>query len=70
MEILSADLLDLRKQRSLSRQMVADAIHISVRTYQRYENNEREPTAPVLVALADFYGVSIDYLTGRKGLCE
>ncbi len=50
--------------------MVADAIHISVRTYQRYENNEREPTAPVLVALADFYGVSIDYLTGRKGLCE
>lgn len=67
MEILSANLLDLRKQRSLSRQMVADAIHISVRTYQRYENNEREPTAPVLVALAD---LSIDYLTGRKGLCE
>lgn len=70
MEILSTNLFALRKQKKLSRQTVADAIGISVRTYQRYENNEREPTAPALVALADFYGVSIDYLTGRKGLCE
>ena len=70
MEILSTNLLELRKQKKLSRQMVADAIHISVRTYQRYENNEREPTASVLVALADFYGVSMDYLTGRTERCE
>ena len=65
MEMLSKNLLELRKSRGLTRQAVADAIKISVRTYQRYENNEREPTASVLSALADFYDVSIDYLTGR-----
>ena len=65
MEILSERLLELRKSSGLTRQAVAEAVHIVVRTYQRYENSEREPTASVLVALADFYGVSIDYLTGR-----
>lgn len=65
MEMLSKNLLELRKSKGLTRQAVADAIEISVRTYQRYENSEREPTASVLSALADFYDVSIDYLTGR-----
>ena len=54
MEILAERLLALRKERKLSRQAVADAIKISVRSYQRYENAEREPTASVLIALADF----------------
>ena len=65
MEILAKQLLELRKSRGLTRQAVADAIQIAARTYQRYENSEREPTASVLVALADFYEVSIDYLVGR-----
>ena len=65
MQILSAHLLALRQERKLTRQMVADSIGISPRTYQRYENAEREPTLSVLVLLADFYGVSMDYLAGR-----
>lgn len=65
MEILSKNLLELRKNKGLTRQAVADAIQISVRTYQRYENCEREPAASVLAALADFYDISIDYLMGR-----
>ena len=67
MEILAERLLTLRKGRKLSRQAVADAIKISVRSYQRYENAEREPTASVMVALADFYGVTLDELVGRTG---
>ncbi len=67
MEILAERLLTLRKERKLSRQTVADAIKISVRSYQRYENAEREPTASVMVALADFYGVTLDELVGRTG---
>lgn len=35
-------------------------------TYVRYERGEREPTASVLVQIADFYGVSLDYLVGRS----
>ena len=67
MEILAERLLTLRKGRKLSRQAVADAIKISVRSYQRDENAEREPTASVMVALADFYGVTLDELVGRTG---
>ena len=65
MEILAKRLLELRKSRHLTRQTVADSIEIAVRTYQRYENAEREPTASILAALADYFDVSIDYLTGR-----
>ena len=65
MEILANNLLKLRKARKLSRQAVADTVGISAKSYERYENAEREPTASVLVALADFYGDSLDYLVGR-----
>lgn len=65
MEILAERLLALRNEKKFTRQVVADAIGISARSYQRYENAEREPTASILAALADFYGVSIDYLVGR-----
>ena len=44
---------------------VAEGSGISLRTYQRYENGEREPSASTLVALADFFNVSTDYLLGR-----
>lgn len=66
MEILAEKLLELRKARKLSRQTVADAIQISAKSYERYENGEREPAAPVLVALADFYQVTLDELFGRS----
>ena len=38
---------------------------IPYRTYRRYETGEREPVASILIKMADFYGVSIDYLVGR-----
>ena len=66
MEILAKNLLELRKDRKLSRQAVADAVQISAKTYERYENAEREPTATTLAALADFFEVSADYLLGRS----
>ena len=65
MEILSKRLRQLRNEKKLTRKMVAEQLHIVERTYQRYENAEREPTASVLAELADFYGVSTDYLVGR-----
>ena len=65
MELLAQRLVTLRKARKWSRKAVAEQINIAERTYQRYENAEREPTASVLIALADLYSVSIDYLVGR-----
>ncbi len=68
METLSKNLLALRKKRGLSRDVVSKAIGISAKTYERYEKNERNPDAPVLVKLADFYGVTLDQLVGRAPL--
>ena len=66
MEILAKHLLQLRKEKKLSRQAVADAVQISAKTYERYESGEREPAATTLAALADFFEVSANYLLGRS----
>ena len=64
MESLSRNLYALRKQRKLSREAVARALEMSAMTYQRYEKNLRDPTAPILVKLTEFYGVTLDQLVG------
>lgn len=66
MNTLSARLLLLRNKRKLRQADVADGIGIATYTYQRYEYGEREPSASAVKALADFYGVSADYLLGRS----
>lgn len=44
---------------------IAKDVNLSLRAYQYYERGQREPTASVLIALADYFDVSIDYLVGR-----
>ena len=66
MEILAERLRELRSEKNMTRKEVTEKLNIVERTYQRYENAEREPNASVLVQLADFYGVTIDYLVGRS----
>ena len=55
---------ELKVSRNLLQKQVAEGAGIPLRTYQRYENGEREPSASTLVALSDFFNVSIDYLLG------
>ena len=62
----SEHLLYLRTQRHLKQTEVAAAVHITERGYRNYEQGLREPTLSTLVALADFFGVSLDYLMGRS----
>ena len=59
-------LLQLRTERNLKQQEVSGAIHISIRAYQYYESGEREPSLTTLVALADFYKISLDELVCRE----
>ena len=68
MEALAKNLFTLRKRRGLSRESVARALGISSMTYQRYEKNLRDPVAPVLVQLADFFDVTLDQLVCRAPL--
>ena len=66
MSAFSRRLLELRSQRKLSQSAAAKNLEIGSRTYQYYESGEREPTLSVLIRMADYYGVSLDYLAGRS----
>lgn len=57
---------DLQYQRGFERRDVFAATGISKTAYHRYVTGEREPTMAALVALADFFNVSADYLLGRS----
>ena len=58
-------LKELRRERSLSAQQVADGCEMSLGVYKKYESGERGVGTPALIKLADFYGVTTDYLLGR-----
>lgn len=66
MSALSQRLLELRTEHALSQAQIAHEVGIVVRAYQRYEYGQREPQLAVLIRMADFYGVSLDYLVGRS----
>ena len=59
-------LLKLRLENNLSQQAVADEIGIALRTYQYYARGQREPMLTTLIALADFYDLSLDELVCRS----
>ena len=65
MSVFSKRLIELRKNRGVSQSAAAKGIKISPRAYQKYEYEESEPTLSVAARIADFYGVSLDYLAGR-----
>lgn len=58
----SEHLVKLREQKGIKQREVAQALGISLHAYQRFEYGEQEPRLSVLIALADFYGVSLDEL--------
>lgn len=61
----SERLASLRKARNLTQKQVYEAVGMSPIGYQRYEYGERLPSYRHLLAIADFFDVSLDYLTGR-----
>lgn len=54
----------LRDVHGLSQQTIADLLNIDRKTYNRLENGKHEPKLETAMALADFYGVSLDYIVG------
>ena len=55
----------LREDADLTQPKLRDAINVPQRTYAYYESGQRMIPPSVLCALADFYGVSVDYILGR-----
>ena len=56
---------DLRIDHDLTQLQIANYLKCSQRAYSHYENGEREIPLSILIALADYYKVSLDYLVGR-----
>ncbi len=56
---------DLREDSDKTQQQIAELLNMHRSVYRRYESGEREAPAWVVVKLADYYGVSTDYLLGR-----
>lgn len=63
---LSDALKRCRKLRKVTQKQAAEAGGINVSMYQFYEYGKNEPTAGILISLADFFNVSLDYLVGRS----
>lgn len=59
-------LKELRTENDLSQSALASKINCSQKIIDYWEKNSSEPTAHFIVAIADFFGVSCDYLLGRE----
>ena len=56
---------DLREDRDLKQEDLAKVLNCTQACYSNYENGRRDIPTEILGTLADFYGVSVDYLLGR-----
>lgn len=55
----------LRKRQKITQTDISKQIGIAQQTYAGYENGKHEPSIEIIIRLADFYDVSMDYITGR-----
>lgn len=56
---------DMREDTDLSQAKLGELLHISQRSYSHFETGTRSLPVDVLIKLADFYDVSVDYLLER-----
>ncbi len=66
----SSRIRELRLELKKTQQDMADIFSIRVRTYQGYEYGQSYPEVAKLIAIADYFDVSLDYLMGRSDVRE
>jgi len=59
---------NLREQQGFDRHELAKRIGVSYHAVAKYETNDRTPPPEILSKLADFFGVTTDYLLGRSAI--
>lgn len=60
----------LRVERGLKQREMAEQFGLALNSYQAYEYETRYPEFKGLIAIADFFDVSLDYLVGRSDIRE
>ncbi len=63
-------LKELRKSKKISQVKLAIDLNTNQNTISRYETMERQADYTTLIKLADYFGVSLDYLLGRTDKIE
>lgn len=58
-------LIKLRKNAKCTQAQMAEKLGVARSTYVTYELGTRQPDHKMLVEIADYFGVSVDYLLGR-----
>lgn len=66
LQIMGRRLRELRTERKLPQRELAGVLNVTLRHYQRVEHGEINLPVLTLCALADYYGVTTDYLLGRS----
>ena len=56
---------DLREDADKTQKEISELLNMQLTVYRRYELGEREIPLWAAIKLADYYGVSLDYLVGR-----
>ena len=56
---------DLREDKDLTQKQMGEILMCSQRVYSNYERGELDIPTEILVKLADFHGVSVDYILNR-----
>ena len=66
METFGERLKELRQDKNLTQVDLALKIGVGKSIVSLWEKNECEPTLSKLIVIADYFGVTIDYLVGRE----
>ena len=56
---------DLRTDADMSQKQLSEILHISQRSYSHYDTGSRNIPVEMLIRLANYYDISVDYLVGR-----
>ena len=56
---------DLRTDADMSQKQLSEILHISQRSYSHYETGSLNIPVEMLIRLANYYDISVDYLVGR-----
>lgn len=66
MSIIGERLKALRIQKGVTQKAIAESVQVSPVSLQRFEYGTVRPSLDTIIALADYFGVSLDYLVGRS----
>ncbi|MDD5022405.1 MAG: helix-turn-helix domain-containing protein [Endomicrobiaceae bacterium] len=70
LEIFGRRLKKLREQHNLSTKVLGEIVGVSDATISRYENGKRDPDLMAAYNIAEYFGVTVEYLCGENSSIE